>query len=288
MYPEYSEANPTVPNPTVYPPPRWRNRRQIYPQISVMGIPPAILPTLQNLKFNKGIPMSWLAAVCERTHWNPSYQVLNATMPAFPSPKQTVRQFGIAGIWAHLPEVFLTNGNGCLQAPYMEYHAGWLGYSWDTLSNRLAYNCKCTVGSYSLSPGSVPNFASLEANLNLAADILLDCANSVQAVCGEINSLMFLRWQWGCRYLLERDLTGKCVPPPNIADIFTAEMDTLVELQRIYAEQLNEEPIVPRPLPVPGEGGSLVPVLGLLGLVGLVGVFGLAQREQKKRGIVPR
>jgi hypothetical protein len=132
----------------------------------------------------------------------------------------------------------------------------------------------------------VSYYTSIDANLNLATDILLETAKLVKEVCGELNSLMFLRWQLGCRFMPEKDATGRCLPPPNIPDIFTSEMNTLVELQRIYAEKLGEEPIVPSPTPTPaptptpGES-SILPLLGLLGLVGLIGVVGLAQKRKQ-------
>ncbi len=280
MYPVYPQYSPPA---TVVPPPRlWRNRRLwAYPQVAVSGIPAEYLPMLQSLKFNRGIPMSWLAAVCERTKWNPDYWVTNAALN-----RTTVRQFGIAGIWGEIPEIIPTgtSSDTCITKRGTSPTAGWFGYGvW------YGGPSPCYCGSV-IGWGAPDNFKSVDRNLDLATTLLLNCADVVRSICGELNSLMFLRWQWGCRYVPELNGNGKCVPPPNIPDIFIDEMDTLVEIQRIYAEQLGEEPIVPRPTPspAPGEGGSVVPLLGLLGLVGLVGILGLAKKQQQKRGIAPR
>jgi len=63
-------------------------------------IPPAFLPDLQQVHFASGVPMSWLATVCDLAGWNPYYEQLNV----FPNGGTSIRRFGIAGIWAEVPQ----------------------------------------------------------------------------------------------------------------------------------------------------------------------------------------
>jgi len=201
-------------------------------------VPPEYLAAIQSVAYSKGVPASWLAAVCELTGWDPNYKVLNY-IPGRGSG-QTVRQFGIAGVWGDIPEIVVTDytPGWCYTYYLNELGSGWfpVGHSY------LWMNCACLSGN--------PNDLNVLNNLTLAANILKDCASWVKGICGGYNELVFLRWQLGCHWYPQKNAEGNCIIPPGLPNIFKAEMQELVEAQGIFAEQFSEEPIIPPPVVV--------------------------------------
>ena len=163
-------------------------------------IPSAYRDILMNTAQNKGIPASWLAACCEQTGWQPDFLRLNAGG----SP----RQFGIAGIWAILPEI--TFGPGSILGTTLL--GGWVAaalYRGSILWPYAPARCWPPLDS----AGEIDLAKTPAGSLAAAADILKDCSAIVSGICGGLNTLLWLRWQWGCRWVPEAAVGGGCVAP---------------------------------------------------------------------------
>lgn len=204
---------------------------------AVAGVPPIYLATLQSVAFNKGIPISWLAAVCEMTGWNPDYRPMN-----YYAGGESVRQLGLAGIWWDVPEI--TFGCPC-PAGIVAKDAGWFGDYIEGFGRHFRGYNPCGYGSYNI---GLQQYPSVLANLNLAADILKATAGRLRATCGALNAHLFLMWQWGCLYAPRADQCATL--PANVPGVFKDEVDSLIEAQRLYAQQFEEPPIIPGPLSV--------------------------------------
>lgn len=207
----------------------------------LIAVPPEFLPFIETVHFNTGIPKSWLAAVCQMTGWDPSFRTLNI-------PEGSVRQFGIAGIWARIPEIIMPGPGEC--------RAGWFGNAGFT------GQC-CFPGRHD----GYNNYLTVLQNMTLAAQILKDCADTVEAVCGEVNALAFLRWQWGCKYFPLDPVTGlpQCSFPPGTPNIFIQETQDIIAAQTVFAETFQEPVFGAPPISVSlsasrtlvGPGGSV-------------------------------
>ncbi|MBU1157479.1 MAG: hypothetical protein KJ921_16630, partial [Proteobacteria bacterium] len=86
-----------------------------------MGIPDQYLPILQAIHFNKGVPISWLAAVCEMTGWDADFNEMN-----YDRVPNSVRRFGIAGIWASIPEITFPDDQVYSCQHWSTVPAGWV------------------------------------------------------------------------------------------------------------------------------------------------------------------
>ena len=201
-------------------------------------VPPQYLAAIQSVAYTKGVPASWLAAVCELAGWDPNYKVLNY-IPGRGSG-QTVRQFGIAGVWGDIPEIVVTDypEHWCYYYRLSQLGSGWFPVGFFN----IWMSCACLSGN--------PNDLNVLNNLNLAANILKDCGSWVKGICGSYNELIFLRWQLGCHWYPQKNAEGNCIIPPGLPNIFKAEMQELVVAQSIFAEQFAEEPIIPPALVV--------------------------------------
>lgn len=199
-------------------------------------VPPEYLPVIQSVAYSKGVPASWLAAVCELAGWNPNLKDMN-----YDRQPNSVRRFGIAGIWASINEITFTVDPSQMYCQlWSVVPAGWIpAVYW--AGNQLWQ-------------GSFCNFVNLHSdvmgNLNDAAAILKNCGDTVKRICGGYNELIFLRWQLGPNYVPQKNAEGNCIIPPGLPDIFKAEMQELVEAQGIFAEQFGDEPIIPPPVVV--------------------------------------
>ena len=196
-----------------------------------IAIPAQYKDLIDQIHFNKNIPRSWLAAVCEATGWDPNFKRVNAS-------NNTVRRIGIAGLWLDIPEIRLACINGsCPISGIVD--AGWAPQNPYILS--MFYRCaKMPTG------GTLRNWANspglfIEPILNTAADLLLDSAQVIIEACGELNDLAFLRWQLGCRYIPEKDASGKCIYPPGLPPIFKAEVDDIIVAQCLFAPEFSED-----------------------------------------------
>ena len=193
----------------------------------VIGVPPEFADDLQAVHFATGVPRSWIAAVCEMTAWDPFYEKKNVEGAIL-----TIRQFGIAGVWARIPE---TQVGG--------FAAGWFSNTW--------MKCCALLGDCFQYPSGGPftPWLSVRSNMTLAAAILKNSADAIQAICGEVNNLAFLRWQWGCLWTPIDPITGDpdCAHfPPGTPNIFIAEIEKLMDAQKLYAE-IFQEPVIGAP-----------------------------------------
>ena len=234
----------------------------------VLGVPPEFQDELDAVHFQTGVPKSWIAAVCEMTGWDPFYETVNVSPPG--GLGGTIRQFGIAGIWADAPEANVRVSATVVSA------GGWAhGYNWPG-TNCSGTACQCpplNTDQGAFSPID-PNRANLMPwypvfqNMLAAAQILKDCDTIIQAICGERNAHIFLRWMWGCQYRPIDVITGApfCDHyPPGIPNIFVEEIDRLIAAQEIYAEIFDEPPLLVEPINVSlsanrttvGPGGSV-------------------------------
>lgn len=220
----------------------------------VIGVPPQFADDIDAIHFELGVPRSWLAASCELTSWNPFFETLNV----YSASRVTVRRFGIAGLWADIREVTILNRTyDCNQ------HAGWFdAYQPEPFAGKDY----CNAGSICLGftrqnvdVGITVNRQRLEPwypvrdNMRAAGRILLDSAQTIQALCGQINTHAVLRWMWGCSYIPIDPITGDptCnVLPEGLPTLFLNEINTWVATQRIYADIFNEPPILVEPLVV--------------------------------------
>lgn len=187
----------------------------------ISGVPAAYVETLRIVSYQKGIPQSWLAGVCEMTQWNPNFQVIN-----YAGNRNTVRQLGIAGIWCDIPEIMVHLGN-------CGWSRGNVPAGWHAPTIEDVYFCACKP----LPPTDVLG------NMSMAADILKDSAQAVTQICGALNSLAFLRWQLGCGWLPSKDADGKCIVTPDIPDLFLRNVNDYWSFQIQYAQVFNEPPI---------------------------------------------
>jgi len=238
----------------------------------VSAIPPAYLTKFQALKFRRGIPVSWIAAVCSRSGYSPTFQTTNIRQCAGTNIiTTTVRQFGLAGIWGDIPE--------------LEMDANRCGAGWATKQPWIScttLDCGCYIGTTFFTQGLIGLYMDVDKNLELATDILLSQAEIVRNVCGRVTNALFYRWMLGCRLAPECQIL-------NLPPIFTEEPDTLLQLQWALADELGEERI-PGPAGPPGPPGPAGPgagwliagALGLLGLLGLVGLAGKGEQGQAK------
>ena len=203
-------------------------------------VPPEYLPIIQSVSYNKGVPASWLAAVCELAGWNPNLKDMN-----YDRQPNSVRRFGIAGIWASLNPLTIEvdpSQMDCASLIDRPIYAGWIPAAY-YLGTQL------WQGQFCVCPGASLKYGLLD-NLNVAAAILKNCGNTVKRICGSYNELIFLRWQLGCNYVPQKNAEGNCIIPPGLPNIFKTEMQELVEAQGIFAEQFAEEPIIPPPVVV--------------------------------------
>jgi PKD repeat protein len=200
---------------------------------------PEYLAVIQSVAYTKGVPASWLAAVCELAGWNPSLKDMN-----YDRVPNSVRRFGIAGIWASINELVLQKDPGQIDCSlWSEMPAGWLPAVYWAGNQLWQGSSLCTC------PGTSLKY-DVTGNLNVAAAILKNCGDTVKRICGSYNELIFLRWQLGCNYVPQKNAEGNCIIPPGLPNIFKAEMQELVEAQGIFAEQFAEEPIIPPPVVV--------------------------------------
>jgi len=194
-------------------------------------IPPQWLDEIEAVHFATGVPRSWIAAVCDRSGWNPNYIEYDIG----PGGPTTIRRFGLAGIWAHAPTV---DSRFCKSTPLgPDCWAGWFH------PGTVFQDMSCTItGVGQVFQGSIPTYQPVAANLLLAAKILNDCALTIQGLCGEVNALAFLRWQWGCRFVPIDPITGDpvCTYPPGTPNIFVQEIDDIIAAQKVYADQFGE------------------------------------------------
>lgn len=266
---------------------------------TIADIPVAYRPKLEALKFNRGIPMSWLCAVCERTSWNPAFKTFNVMSTT------SERQVGLSGIWWELPEV-----SNLAIASWTDCTAGW-GGGWKpwAAGTRLRCGYCDPVGTT-----SVANLMDPMRNLDTATTILLECRDQIIALCGEVNAGVFFRWIGGCHVWPTKDAAGKCQIPTGWPGGIGAEVDALVAAQKLWAIGLGESPLVPDPCPTGqvrnasgvcvcppvtcqsgfhqdsnscqcvadngGGGGDSTLMWGLLGLLGLLGIAGLAKKNK--------
>lgn len=210
--------------------------------VTFQPVPQTYLTMMESIKFNGGVPISWLAAVCNATGFNPGFTVRNpATL--------TERQFGLAGIWADLPEVLFTPipGKTCCNAncPANPSDGGWF------VPGNSGTMCTEAPGfSFSDQPyQSISWFATLgaQAALDLANAILLDCASIVTGICGTLNATLFYRYVLGGFYVPSVTPGGACILPAPLPQPLNDAAWALVQAQAYYAPIYDEVPIVVAP-----------------------------------------
>lgn len=183
-------------------------------------IPPEYLDDIEAAHFATGVPSSWIAAVCDRTGWNPYYELINI-------PDQGCdRRVGIAGIWCSVPE--LPYGKNCGLGPSA---AGWFICAF--------YGCRCEYGGF----GENNPPRDVRGNMMMAANILKNCESVTLAVCGKLTGVLFLRWMWGCNWYPIDPISGDPVCdsyPPGIPNTWVREIDDIIAAQKVYADQFGE------------------------------------------------
>ncbi len=239
---------------------------------SVIPIPAEYLPTLQALKMQYNVPISWIAAVCGLTGWNANFEVYNTNQ----EPNDTgLRQFGLAGIWADIPEIIVAPSlAGCIGS---NVGSGWFPTSSYIMSVREA--CPCTLnGGMIFSPLS---YLPWQTNLDLAAKILAYCAQKVKDSCGVVDNRIFLYFQMGCHWPGNFD---PCKIPADMPPWVADNVTNYTQAQALYADQVNEPPLQP-----PGGGGSgggsgdaAIWIALLLAVGGSFGLVALHEHQKNK------
>jgi len=206
----------------------------------VLGVPPEFADELESIHFQTGVPRSWLAALCEATGWDPFFETRNVISPTYLS----VRRFGIAGVWADLPEVRVPTdavGNWT--------NAGW----WPSRGSGFGERPSDCAGDQYRDNTQLANYRPVLTNMTFAAQQLLAAKVFIETICGELNTLALVRWMWACHWTPIDPITGEphCDQlPPGIPNIFVTEINTWVATQTIYADIFNEPPFLVVPIAV--------------------------------------
>jgi len=231
-------------------------------------VPQLYFDEMVNIKVRTGVPISWLAAVCKRTNFNPNF-VSYVDKVCGSNVWTKVRQYGLAGIYSD--SNFAVTPDGC--------SAGW--HPTRPWVGCTLISCLCSVAGLS------PNLtATWQQNLALAANILRTSADGLQTRCNKVGSWLFVKWQMGCLWNPDQDPNNLECSAQNVPGAIVTETDELLKWQKLYAEKLGEVVIVPGTPGTPGEPGAGVPmwaILGGLGLLGLIGVIGLAGHDERRR-----
>lgn len=237
-------------------------------------IPEPYWSQLQSIKQSTGVPISWIAALCQSTSWDPLYQTTNQRGGA-----QTWRQYGITGIWMDIPEVELPGqifqhcGGGW--APKAPWVAG------------TVIDCStCSPVTALQKPPSLPmQFDTVSEQLTLTGKMLKLCAERCTTWCGEVNGAMYLMWIFApCFWPTDVEKAAGCTAI-NVPDIFKKELDDYLKFQALYAEQLGEDCVDPSLCGGDGGTGGVPWWLIALALGGaVVGGAALIEQDRKKKG----
>ena len=235
---------------------------------SVGGVPEAYLPMLQQVNYETGCPMSWMAAVCEAGGWNPTLQDMN--WADLPNP--TVRRIGLAGIWLRIPEILIDivtrsiktnplNTDEAAAAGWCEGYANsWGDYTeiscWQTTF--CGNNNSVPMGSHGysrpLTTDQINQALDPLTSLRNAASLLMNkCVPMVRQTCGDDSGLIFIAWQLGCFWLptvctattaqCPPEDVGKCWIPPGTPQWLLDNMDLTWSYQIQYAQIFGEKAI---------------------------------------------
>ncbi len=220
----------------------------------MVEVPAEYLDDIEAAAYAKGIPKSWLAALCEMTGWDPYFEMLN-------QPSLTVRRFGIAGIWARLPEIILRKSDLGESGTGFGFRCDWSYGGWFSggfegdIGTQLCSACKSGIATY----------RPVRENMMLAADILKAARTISNTFCGGDSTIIFVRWMWGCRWIPWDNLLGepRCTLPPNMPNVFVQEIDKILEAQKLYAEYFSEPDFGALPVAVAISANALTTSPGL-------------------------
>lgn len=266
----------------------------------VLPIPPSVLPILEGYKMTQGIPVSWIAALCEAVRqetgaatWNPDFAEINLD-------RNTWRRYGVSGIWMDVPEVIMPGytslGAGKCGAGWMP----WFMYVNSPYPCNMSQESPCTtsvISGYSFDmnrPPTVPKgMNGLQAQLDFTAKILGYCRAAVRDWCGADNNAIYLMWTMGCKFPTDAQRLAGC-EAYNVPSIFASEMDKLTTFQALYADQLTEDCLDPSKCDGGGGGGGggdgegFPGWLVALGLgAAVVGGAVMLENDRKKKGLPP-
>jgi len=231
----------------------------------MVEVPPQYLGPLEAAAYAKGVPRSWIAAVCERTGWDPYFEVLN-------TPSLRVRRLGITGLWAILDDVIIrvqdTGMAGtCFTAPNTYCDKVYGGWMLPSMIQGFPDGSEEVCGTCGpmFKWSAIDSYRSVSANMMKAAEILANARQISNTMCGGDSSIIFVRWMWGGYWIPWDPILGvpRCTLPPNIPNIFVQEIDKIIEAQKLFAEYFSEPDFGAGPVAVAISANALTTSPGL-------------------------
>jgi hypothetical protein len=212
----------------------------IFGQTTFPAIPAAYLATFQGIKQTSGIPISWLAAVCQETLFNPSFVVSNPAVA-------TTRQVGLAGLWMDVPDARFVGLSSC--------HGNTVNAGWDpaiVLSNGTQFCCICQTLSNLNNALLGGGLLDPTTNLGYAQQMLTTAKTTIESMfgTGALNALVFYVYALGPNYVPEKDPAGLPIIP-QVGSALAATIWSYVEAQAYYAPQFAETPSISDPQSTP-------------------------------------